>query len=414
MIKKLIPHSLKEKLKDKIMISLHLLPARQVELTNSIISQGIKNFLEYDYIKMRNETLAYVEKLEVKPFIYKYSQSNSFHTLYSSIYACLIKGMYGELDKLDEQKKKEWAQYFDSFQSPEDGYFRDPVLKCEEFEGDCGWGDGWGIRHLAGHILIAYARLGHTPKYKFSFLKDYYNVDYLSTWLEKLFIEKDMWSASNYIMNITTLLQYSRDYMDDRKANHAIEFILSWLKKKQNQSTGMWHNGVLNSYKELSNAIRGAYHYYPLFIYDNWEIEGKEKVIDLILSSQNSWGGFEKEQTPSGACEDIDALDPLIRFTLDTNYRVDEVKFAVNKSLIWILSNKNEDGGFSFMPKTPHEYGNHPVTSSLRDESNLFATWFRTLTLAYVCQFLDLNNNYDIKIYPGYEINLFNSKIIKN
>ena len=406
MIKKIIPSILKDKAKNKIRSTLHLVPIRYLQLANIIISKGITNMISFSYDELKTKTLQYVESLKIDDFSYKYAYSRNSPTLYASIYACMLYGLHGEIDNFSDEKKKNWADYFNSFQSEEDGYFRDPLLKGEEFEGDIHWGDGWGIRHLAAHIIIAYTRLGYTPKYPFYFLNDYYNTSYLKKWLNGLFDTKGMWSASNYIMNIVTLMQYSRDYMDDKKADNAIQFILNWLKEKQNEDTGLWHNKKTESLAELNNAIRGAYHYFPLFIYENIDIKHKEKIIDNILKTQNNWGGFEEENTPSGACEDIDAIDPLIRFTKDTSYRKEEVDIALKQALVWVLTNYNKDGGFTYMPLTPHEYGAHTLTSSLAEESNLMATWFRTLCLAYMTDYLGIPNSFDIKRFPGYEIPL--------
>lgn len=397
--------NIKDVIKQKLMNRLYSVPARSLNIANSISQNGIPNVIDYNFENTKRKTLSYIETLCIAPYTYKYAQSRQQPTLYASIYACMLLGLYGELDRLSASEKREWVDYFDSFQS-EDGYFRDPALAGEEFEGDCGWGDGWGIRHLAGHIIIAYARLGHTPKNPFHFIKPYYETAYLADWLNSLFTTKDMWSASNYIMNMVTLMQYARDYMQDDKANQSIQYILNWLEERQNPETGMWHNAPLNSERALHTAIRGAYHYYPLFIYENRPIRYQEKVIDHILQSQNSWGGFEEELHPSGACEDIDALDPLIRFTLNTQHRKEEVDLAVQRAMYWVMTNWNKDGGFTFMPLTPHEYGSHPLTSSLTGESNLFATWFRTLCLAYIVKYLGIDNQFDIQKFPGYELPL--------
>lgn len=406
MIKQILPTTVKNKIKTRIMQIFHLVPARDLEIANCVIENGLDNYLKYNFLDEKQRILEHLDLLELSPYVYKYASSRTAPVLYASIYSCMLKAIYGELDDLTTKEKRSWADYFDSFQSKDDGYFRDPLLEGKEFEGDCGWGDGWGIQHLAGHIIIAYGRLGFKPKYKFIFLEKYYDLVYLENWLNQLFEEKPMWGASNYIMNVCTLLQYSRDFMYDKKAHESIQFILNWLSNLQNPETGMWHKGKLNSYKELSDAIRGAYHYFPLYIYEKKPIKYQEKVVDHILKSQNSWGGFEDEMKPSGACEDIDALDPLIRFTLNTNYRKGEVDLAIRKCLVWIFSNKTKDGGFSFMSKTPHEYGNHILTSSNKDEGNLFASWFRTLALAYALEYLEIENKFNIGWFPGYELKI--------
>ena len=105
--------------------------------------------------------LGYIETMKIEGYEYRFAKSVTKSTLYASIYACMIKGLFGELKNLSLDEKKAWANYLDTFQSEADGYFRDPNLNGDEFETDGAWGDGWGKNHLAGHIIIAYGRLGH-------------------------------------------------------------------------------------------------------------------------------------------------------------------------------------------------------------------------------------------------------------
>ena len=106
----------------------------------------------------------------------------------------------------------------------------------------------------------------------------------------------------------------------------------------------------------------------------------------------------------SGACEDIDAVDPLLRCAISVPERAVEIKKAIMRSMIWQLSSRNTDKGFSFYVRSTHEYGGHPFTSSRRDESSMFATWFRVLCLAYEMRYMGMYNQFDIGHFPGYEI----------
>ncbi len=77
-----------------------------------------------------------------------------------------------------------------------------------------------------------------------------------------------------------------------------------------------------------------------------------------------------------------------------------------NAPSIWLLANRHSDGGYESLMENGCHYGGHSQTDSRPGESNLFATWFRTLTLAYVVEFLKMDNSYNIGRYPGYEIPL--------
>lgn len=67
-----------------------------------------------------------------------------------------------------------------------------------------------------------------------------------------------------------------------------------------------------------------------------------------------------------------------------TDYRNDEVQAVLKRVLPWILvANMNDNGGFVFRRDELLVYG-HELMSSKTEESAMFPTWFRTLSLAYL------------------------------
>jgi hypothetical protein len=405
-ISSFIPAFLKSKLKSRLLTSLHAKPEIVSRIATRVIRDGMPRYLKWNFDDEKKSAIRYIETLRVNDFAYRFAHSSYEPSLYGSIYACLLFGMYGELQRTPLAVRNGWLDYLDGYQDPVDGFFRDPLLAGPAFDGSPAWGDGWGIRHLAAHVLIAYARLGRPPRYPFKFLEQYYDQGALTQWLNRFHFKNDVWSQSNYIMNVYSLLQYARDYMDEKRASFPIDFIRQWLLSNQRQDTGMWHDYQLRGYPEIGDAIRGAYHFYPLLIYERHEIPHPEPLIDTILRSQNSWGGFNPEETPSGACEDIDAIEPLIRASLQTSHRKAEIQTALNRAMLWILSCRNSTGGFESIPDHGFSYGGHPLTTSEPGEPNLFATWFRTLSLAYIVDYLSIPNDFSLGAYPGYEIML--------
>lgn len=403
-LNRLVPTGMKQYAKKRLLNALSAEPEIVSRIATRVTKTGVANYFDWDYQAERLRILHYVEQRRKGEFEYTFSVSSTKPTLYASIYACMLKGLHGELPNLPENERKGWLDYYNNFQSEPDGLFRDPALAGDEFEGDGLWGDGWGIRHLAAQIIIAYARLGAVPRYPFKFLEPYYNEAYLNAWLERFDFSRNVWSASNYIMNLYTLLEYARDYMKEMRAAKPIEQIYGWLADRQSPITGMWHRYKIEGYPLLGDAIRGAYHFYPLYTYERKPIPYWEQAIDWILKSQNSWGAFEEERRPSGACEDIDALEPLIRFVARTGYRKAETDLAVQRALVWLLANRHPDGGYESLMENGCHYGNHPETSSRPRESNLFATWFRTLNLAYITAYLKMANGFNVGRFPGYEM----------
>lgn len=318
----------------------------------------------------------------------------------------------GLLDVLDERSKDDlnaWAEYLNSFQSPEDGLYYDPALSCPAYEHQGEWNEGWGKHHLMGHMIIALARLNVVPKYPLRYLEKYYDLDYLNKWMNHFDFAGDVWTVSNYFMNLYTVLQYVRDYMHEDRADEAIQFMVQWLLNKQNPSTGMWHSLPISelSHSERHRVVRAAYHFYPLFEYEGIDVPFKKQIEDFIYPLQNSWGGWTVDGGNAGACEDIDAIDPLLRYATTSDTKL--IKSVIERSMIWQLASRNLDGGFSFYVRSRQDYGGHPLTTSQRDESSMFATWFRTLCIAYEINFLGMANDFNIGRFPGYEIPIKNS-----
>lgn len=96
----------------------------------------------------------------------------------------------------------------------------------------------------------------------------------------------------------------------------------------------------------------------------------------------------------------------MVRFSYAGGYRNGEVDIALKKAFVWLQSCRGQDGGYSSIPLNACHYGAHSYTTSGIGESNLFATWFRSLCLAYVVGGLKVKNEYKLGRYPGYEINL--------
>lgn len=401
---------MKKRLKNYLLRKLHSIERQQYDLTDAIVSRGVKGFSEFDFEIFKREILEYMKTVRVGKYAYKYAVSRERPCLYASIYAVMLEGLLGVLHIRKSSELKEWADYLNEFQSQDDGLYYDPVLKGAAYEHIGIWNEGWGKHHLMGHMIIALARLGYTPKYPLKYLEKYYDEAYLIKWMNDFDLSEDVWSASNYFMNLFTVLEYARDYLDDQRAGKAILTITDWLSQKQNPATGMWHDKDITTLDHLDKlkVVRAAYHFYPLFEYEGLSIPHSDKIVDTILPLQNRWGGWSTEDSNSGACEDIDAIEPLIRCAHARPERKAEIKAAILRSMIWQLACRNRDKGFSFYLRSQQEYGGHPMTTSLRDESSMFATWFRTLCLAYEMEYLGMPHSFDIGMYPGYEINIYN------
>ena len=129
-------------------------------LLQSITSHGIPAALDFKYNLLCSQVTTFTSNMEISLFKYRYSKSTCAATLYSTVYACLIKSITGEIGELSENEKDQWAEYLNQFQSEKDGLFRDPVISNPIFEET----DWWGARHLLLHIMPAYISIKRIPK----------------------------------------------------------------------------------------------------------------------------------------------------------------------------------------------------------------------------------------------------------
>lgn len=345
--------------------------------------------------KLLDSVNKYVDSVHVDGYEYLFSKSCVQPTIYASVYACMIRGWK---DNILDNEKKEWAEFLNSFQR-EDGFYIDTRCYNEKYMD----GDGWGARHLIPHLIIALKRLNAKPKYEFEFLKKYCDPDEMIKLLNSLDYT-NIWGSSNVIMNYGVMLQYARDYMD-LDCNRSVEALEDWLLKEIREDCAMWQSKTEISGATLYETIRGAYHIYPLLIYDGISIPNFEKAIPFIMDSQNKQGGFDAAKF-SSACADIDAIDPLLRATkTSSEYYENDVKTVIRKAKRWILKNQNSDGGFVYDRREPFSYGGAEQLSSKLNESNLFGTWFRALALLYIEDYKNSNGDFLLK-FPGYELRM--------
>lgn len=352
-------------------------------------------------IKYKTDILRFVSsvKIDEADIKFRYSASCYLPTLYSSVYACMIYSIIGELQKINEKDKVEWISYFDSFQNPKDGLFYDSVIENELYE-DTDW---WGARHLALHIIRAYVDLGGKPKHPFHFLKRYYNHEYIAEWLDAY-----DWSSlanhevdiDNKIMNIGCLLQYQRDSWSDKNAGDALLFLRNYLVDRINHETGMWGKYNSENPAERSRMVQFAYHLFPILFYDDQKLSHTDVIVDIVLKTQNAFGGFGVKNN-SSACEDMDSIYILCKLASDVPERKTEIDIALRKAWVWIQCNQVEDGGFVFRLNEYFKYGHHEM-SSKANQGAMFPTWFRLLSLAYIGKYFGQKNLFYINSSPGY------------
>lgn len=368
-------------------------------LKDSILNQGIPNALFFSWDDLKKRILHFVSEMQSESdYEFKYSNSTETCCIYNSVYVCMILSLFNEICNKEKSFIHGWLRYFDSYQEKETGFFTDERIVNNYWT----TADWWGARHLCPHIINAYTALGGKPKYEFNWVKEYYNLNILKNKLDTCnwdcFIPDEN-DIDNFIMNVGCILQYQRDFWNDQKADTAVTFLKDYLRKCINKETGFWGTFDPTNNMERCRMIQFSYHLFRIFFNDKEYIAYPERIIDNILLSQNKLGGWGNKLN-SSACEDIDALNILTYISSQNDYRKEDVKRAIEYSMIFVLANQNEDGGFVFRRDEPLWYGS-TVMSSMKNESAMFPTWFRLLCLAYMCKYLGIGN-FKFVDCPGY------------
>ncbi|MDJ0703958.1 MAG: hypothetical protein QNJ46_11815 [Leptolyngbyaceae cyanobacterium MO_188.B28] len=357
-----------------------------------------KNFC-FDEFKVK--VLRFITSMQVDQsgIKYRYSASCGQTTLYASVYACMTLSLIGDFKKISSNIRKEWSDYFNSFQKAEDGLFYDSMVDNEIYDQS----DWWGARHLALHMISAYTDLDTKPAFPFRFLEKYYNLDKLEKWLSSYDWNQAFSNTNdidNKLMNIGCLLQYQRDSWKDKDAENVVIFLQKYLLEKINPNTGMWGIYDIADPYQRSRMVQFAYHLYPLFFYDRIDIPHRERIVQNVLATQNSLGGFGVKSN-SSACEDIDSIDILIRLAPLVPTYQSQIDSALHKAFRWIMCNQVDDGGFVFRLEEQMIYG-HKEMSSNNNCGAMFPTWFRCLSLAYMAKYFNISG-FKVNSAPGLE-----------
>lgn len=338
--------------------------------------------------EISNNVLDYVDSLKANDGYY-FSRSSKKVSIYSNVYALLLHQL------IDKNCDIEIIDKIYNLQLS-DGLFYDKNCLNSFYVS----GEGWGARHFLPHVLPIFVSFPKKLKYDFNFLNRFDSKEKVDLFFDNLNYEK-IWAESNIIMNYCSIVQYVRDFKNIHKFDDILKYFEEKLKDNIIPELGAWFKRKKEfSKQEKYETIRGAYHIYLIFEYDRLDFKYKNEVIDLILSLQNKNGGFDFNSN-SSACMDIDAVDPLIRFSLDNSYRKKEVEKCLLKFVSHALANQRKDKGFCFELFKSFNYG-HSSLCSKKGESNLFATWFRYLSLLEIYEYFNV-----IKIrtkdVPGYQ-----------
>lgn len=338
--------------------------------------------------QLRSETLIsqvidFTEQCRLAPDEWLFSSTpGGAETLYASAFACMLYHYTGKLETLTPGQKQAWAEYLNSWQDPESGYFLGPELAPEKMSGDKHSPEHVS-QHLAAHVLPALNLLNASPAYSLSFAHAYTDLHFLQQWLDAR-DWSEAWLEGNNLLFVGQFLIYLRDIEGVSSASAALDLLFEWLDAEVDPETGLWGT---NGYCSRPAALYGGYHQLLLYYYEDRPIRYPTRLIDVALSLQNADGSFDPHGRGS-ACQDTDAIDILVNIYKLIDYKRPQVRITLRRALEYVLYMQMPDGGFVNRRDEPFTHMGVEMTTSRANRSNLFPTWFRTHSLALIGEIL--------------------------
>lgn len=299
--------------------------------------------LSYNFLSMKDSVLGWLESLRVKDTnygVYKFCEKGN-STLMSSCFAAFIRELLNDLSSLSDKERKEWIQYIKNAQDVNTGLFIDPLFNEHDFVGK--HNKEYVLYQNTMFCLSALNALGTEPNYDLKFLSFYQDVSNIEEWLKKLNWSRP-WLISNEIMFIVYFLLDDYERNQSEKSLGALNVIFDYLDTIQDSNTGFWGT---NKGANIFSGMAGAFHFYIFYFYCGRKIKFEEKIIDCTLALQNKDGLFNPAGG-GGHCEDLDAIDILVKFSAILSYRSADIKKTLIRAFDEIIKNQNQDGGFCY------------------------------------------------------------------
>jgi len=262
-------------------------------------------------------------------------------TIFTSCFALFIFDILGETKKWLQEEKDLWIRCITSYQDRESGYFIP-----DGYKGDL---NAKTVQQLTCFCLSALEIFGASPNYKLSFLKKWHKPQDVYGYLNDIGCFEGRPTTGNMAMFLAIFLTYQYEKSGDRSTLELIDTWFHWHDKMQNKSTGFWGRALSNRYYF---GFQNAFHQFLVYDYWNRGIPNYERIIDTVLSLQDTDGYFAP--TPGGwACYDYDAVHILSHAYRTTEYRRDDVEKSLKKAFDAIRFKQNIDGGFCQSKEKP-------------------------------------------------------------
>ena len=292
---------------------------------------------------------------------------------------------FGELGRLSEKNKRAWADYFNSFQDKDTGYFIGPHVPPKDHPTFHNDEDYWDfakdqmLTYLCPTMLLIDAK----PRYPLSsgaksgrFLNKQYFMDYLHG---RDWNKQTPWVIGNYYWQAAVILWlitvWEAGTAEAKQARLMLDEVWYRWHDDNMGPTGFW-GGDLNGPSELiwhcslpvgfhtlnpatadeyhwsSNLVMGGIHQLWVYDFENHPIPEKMRKIQtdsaLLCQKKNGLFGLSGPDGPdydNVSCTDVDCATLLAMNYIKQDYRRKEIKASLAKSLTAMLTLKcNKDG----------------------------------------------------------------------
>jgi hypothetical protein len=300
-------------------------------------------------------------------------------TLLATCVGLLAHELFGGFSHLSEDQRRRLGAHLLTYQSATTGLFRDPahhdgvLFRLQKFTPLY---IEWQETYFALHALDA---LGLEPRYPLAFIEPFLDERLLDPWLRGLGFD-DFWFSSNYLMFLVYfLIEY--EGIESRTAHR----VLDVLDGRQDPKTGFWGTDQGAS---LFNGMAGAYHLYGFYQFLGRPISHQTAALQSTLTLQEKSGLFGGPG--GGPCEDLDAIDILVKLEPGSSAQERSVQRALERALSGLRSCRLPSGGYSWWParaELPHRivtYSNLPDMQTRTDAGDIWSAWFRPLAIALI------------------------------
>jgi hypothetical protein len=269
------------------------------------------------------------------------------------------------------------------------------------------------ISQITYFCLAALRALGVSPRYRLTYALGLLDSNRLRKHIDDG-PWHDIWNQSNRVMfTLRYLIHLADDAELAATAQSAFDAVLSVIEEKQDAETGLWFGEGVRNHRW---GVYAAYHFVPFFLWRGRRLNRIDEMIDSVLGIQSPEGLFA-DSIGGGACEDLDAIDLLVKLSYLSDHRFEDIRVGLRRAFDRILQLQRDSGGFpNYLRNAPapswkrrlagrlglnrlverlrptpldlSHYSGWTAVSVLRGEPDMWGTWFRTLALNLIVEMM--------------------------